>query len=346
MDFIEGITVVSFVVAITTVYFFYLRKIKFSSVMFYFSWFFVFLSFLGSTTPKFKINESLVSAFALLFFVWLILLPPLLYNLINNEKQKTNIVLSHFYLPSILFLINSFSIVFFSLNNETEKNFAYEVVENVMTYVNYIVILFIFPISTVYYSFVSYRLLYIKNEFKNESYFKSNLFIFILLYNLFICFWFLNYLFDSPTLKIIIKSWFILYFPISLFVLFKAHSKKVEKINSLELINEKLISVFNTDHIYLEPELTIRKLARKIGTNEKYLSNVINKVHNQTFSVFTNNYRIEYAKKLLLDSNYENLTIEAIGSLSGFNSKSSFNSVFKKITGFTPTEYKTKAPVS
>jgi AraC-like DNA-binding protein len=346
MDFIEGITVVSFVIAITTVYCFYLRKIKFISVLFYFSWFFVFFSLLLSTTPKFKINESLVSAFALLFFVWLILLPPLLYNLINNEKQKTNIVLSHFYLPSILFLINLFSIVFFSLNNETEKNFAYEVVENVMTYVNYIVILFIFPISTVYYSFVSYQLLFNNNEFKNESYFKSNLFVFILLYNLFICFWFLNYLLDSPTLKMIIKSWFILYFPISLFVIYKAHSKKAEKINPLELINEKLIYLFNTEHMYLEPELTIRKLARKIGTNEKYLSNVINKVHNQNFSVFINNYRIENAKKLLLDSNYENLTLEAIGSLSGFNSKSSFNSVFKKTTGLTPTEYKTKAPVS
>ena len=57
------------------------------------------------------------------------------------------------------------------------------------------------------------------------------------------------------------------------------------------------------------------------------------------FVSFVNSYRIAEAKKLLLDPNKYNLTIEAIGNESGFKSKSAFNGAFKKITGMTPSAF-------
>ena len=61
---------------------------------------------------------------------------------------------------------------------------------------------------------------------------------------------------------------------------------------------------------------------------------------NQNFFDFINGYRIKEAKRLLVDPKGELLTILAIAEEVGFNSKSSFNTAFKKITGMTPTEYK------
>ena len=57
---------------------------------------------------------------------------------------------------------------------------------------------------------------------------------------------------------------------------------------------------------------------------------------------YINHFRINSAKELLKNAEYEHYTIEAIGGMSGFKSKSAFNSAFKKITGYTPSEYKSK----
>ena len=53
-----------------------------------------------------------------------------------------------------------------------------------------------------------------------------------------------------------------------------------------------------------------------------------------------NGYRIEEAKKLLLDPKNKNFTILSVGFEAGFNSKTTFNTVFKKFTGLTPTEFR------
>ena len=94
------------------------------------------------------------------------------------------------------------------------------------------------------------------------------------------------------------------------------------------------------DKIFLQPNLDVKTLAKELETNEKYLSQLINKKYNVNFSNFINDHRIEYSKKILLDQKYSNYTVEAIGNLSGFNSKSGFNATFKKHTGLTPTDYK------
>ncbi|WP_347838138.1 tetratricopeptide repeat protein [uncultured Draconibacterium sp.] len=91
---------------------------------------------------------------------------------------------------------------------------------------------------------------------------------------------------------------------------------------------------------YRQAELTLADTAKMLDTNTSYLSQIINDVFNCNFPSFLNQLRVEEAQRLLKNPEYHNLTIEGIGTQSGFKSKSVFNSAFKKITGVTPSFYK------
>ncbi|BCY27853.1 transcriptional regulator [Flavobacterium okayamense] len=296
------------------------------------------------------LSENIVSTFAVLFFVWLTLLPPLLYGIIQFKLNKVLLDIRHLYIPIVLFFINIFSLLYFSVQKD-EKVFTYEVVENVMTYSNYIIILFVFPISTFYYSFLSFRSLQFfpsKNNFKKNIE-KGLLFWFVLLYDVYIFIWILtNYLIDNSSVKSVLKVYYTGYFILSIAILFKLSAKRDEfeiedSENSIfEEIGKKLNHKIHSDKIFLNPQINLKLLAKEIGTNEKYLSQYINKNYNKNFSLFINEFRVEYAKQILINGEYSNYTLEAIGSLSGFNSKTSFNSTFKKYTGETPSEFKNK----
>ena len=76
-----------------------------------------------------------------------------------------------------------------------------------------------------------------------------------------------------------------------------------------------------------------------MNLSEGYISQLISKNSDFNFNDYVNKHRIEESKKMLNDENYKDYTITAIGLESGFNSKSSFYSAFKKFTNKTPTEY-------
>ncbi|MEW7280422.1 AraC family transcriptional regulator [Aquimarina sp. 2201CG1-2-11] len=92
-----------------------------------------------------------------------------------------------------------------------------------------------------------------------------------------------------------------------------------------------------TQKPYLEETLTLQSLAQKIGIPEKQLSFLINKVVGKHFFDFINTYRIQEAKTLLQD---KELNIQEIMYKVGFNSKSSFNTAFKKNVSTTPSNYR------
>ncbi len=95
---------------------------------------------------------------------------------------------------------------------------------------------------------------------------------------------------------------------------------------------------------YLEPSLTIADLSEQIDIHQKYLSQIINSQFNQNFYDFINFYRIGEAKSMMDDRKKQHATVLEILYEAGFNSKSAFNSAFKKNTGITPTEYKRGIP--
>ena len=93
---------------------------------------------------------------------------------------------------------------------------------------------------------------------------------------------------------------------------------------------------------YLEPELTLEQLAGQLLLRPKILSQVINESLQQNFFDFINRYRIEAAKKMLTNPADQKITVLEVLYEVGFNSKSSFNTLFKKHTGLTPSEFKKK----
>jgi AraC-like DNA-binding protein len=93
---------------------------------------------------------------------------------------------------------------------------------------------------------------------------------------------------------------------------------------------------------YLEPELTLDQLANQLSLKPRTLSQVINKLKGQNFFDFINHYRIEEASRLLTHPKDPKITVLEILYQVGFNSKSSFNTLFKKYTGLTPSEFKKK----
>ncbi|KAB1154673.1 AraC family transcriptional regulator [Tenacibaculum aiptasiae] len=91
---------------------------------------------------------------------------------------------------------------------------------------------------------------------------------------------------------------------------------------------------------YLLPKYTLQNLSLDTELGSSTLSLIINNIAGKSFTDYLNEMRIEQAKSLLLDSDYSNYTITSIGLESGFNSKSTFYTVFKKHTGYTPVEFK------
>jgi len=100
-----------------------------------------------------------------------------------------------------------------------------------------------------------------------------------------------------------------------------------------------LIQLMDSDKLFLDSRLSIKIVADKLGMSVNHLSQVINQQSGKNFYKFINDYRVEEAKKLLLDQSNQKYTILAIAYDCGFNSKSSFNTIFKQYTGKTPSDF-------
>ncbi len=92
--------------------------------------------------------------------------------------------------------------------------------------------------------------------------------------------------------------------------------------------------------VFLDPEITIEKLAGLANSNRHIVSQVLNERAGRSFYDYINQYRVNEAKRLLLDPKYSNQKIASIAYDAGFNSLSAFNDVFKKMTGATPSQFK------
>jgi len=94
-----------------------------------------------------------------------------------------------------------------------------------------------------------------------------------------------------------------------------------------------------TEKPYLEPRITIAELAQRMDIPVNYLSQVINEQLDQNFFDFINTYRVAEFKRLLAEPDFQHYTLLSLAYEAGFNSKSTFNAIFKKITGRTPSDY-------
>lgn len=100
---------------------------------------------------------------------------------------------------------------------------------------------------------------------------------------------------------------------------------------------QKFMEAYNP---HRDSELTLTSLANQVNMSRNQLSEVINSSLDSNFYDFVNKYRVEDVKQLMINPRFKNFTILAIAFEAGFPSKSTFNNVFKKFTGLTPSEYR------
>ena len=96
------------------------------------------------------------------------------------------------------------------------------------------------------------------------------------------------------------------------------------------------------DKPYLDPDLRIDDVARALNIKRHHLTQIINERYNKNFFMYVNEFRIRDAQKLMSDRSNDESTILRIAYDTGFNSKATFNRLFKAITGVTPSEYRNK----
>jgi AraC-like DNA-binding protein len=122
----------------------------------------------------------------------------------------------------------------------------------------------------------------------------------------------------------------------------KTKAKVASADSRLGEIVKKAVVLMEKEKLYQETELTLQELADKLQSPPHLVSQAINEGLNKSFYDLVNGYRVEEAKRLLADPKNLNYTILSVGFEAGFNSKTTFNTVFKKFTGLTPTEYREK----
>lgn len=118
---------------------------------------------------------------------------------------------------------------------------------------------------------------------------------------------------------------------------YKPEKKKIADADAGQWM-ANLEKIIMTEGLHKDPNLKLSELAKKINISTHQLSQLLNENIGKSFSTYINEYRIEEACKLIAtDSRF---TFEAIGYEVGFNSKSTFYAVFKKMKGVTPALYK------
>lgn len=283
-----------------------------------------FFSALFYTNPSFKFKFLDVKYLVLpaVFFIILLLKNIEIY---ENEPEFSKI-LDIFYVSLILFQALFYTALsYFTIRKHQRKiqQFSANTEEINLNWLEYI-ILIIFMVSIVY---VVYNLFY-------NSY-SLNIFI---------------------NLVFLLVIYFVAYYSLKQKEIYPIEEKQREELITIndpeaEETKRKLISddellriklqlegIMDTQKPYLDSELNLIKLSELLSISTHHLSYVINTGFEKNFFQYINEFRIDYAKKLLKSN--QKLSILGIAYESGFNSKTSFNTTFKKFTNQTPSEFK------
>jgi AraC-like DNA-binding protein len=105
------------------------------------------------------------------------------------------------------------------------------------------------------------------------------------------------------------------------------------------------LSVLVTNYLvdkkpYRNPDYNLQMMADDLTISRHKLSHAINTGQKKNFYKFINEFRVKDAKRMLADPSFDHYSVLGIAMECGFNAKTSFNRIFKEVTGFTPTEFK------
>lgn len=126
----------------------------------------------------------------------------------------------------------------------------------------------------------------------------------------------------------------------------RKYQKSGLRSDNSETLHRQLNQVMQDEKFYCESELSLSELASRLSTQPNYLSQVINEREGKSFYDYINTLRIEEFKRLADSPESRKYTLLALAEQCGFNSKSSFNRYFKKVTGQSPSEFMQAVSVS
>ncbi len=281
--------------------------------------------------------------------------------IVKNERKFKAVYLLNF-IPAVLFIIAYFLIIDFNAENKTAFN--------LYDYKHYKIILFFFPLTVIlafFYIVKSYlRIKKYKKNIQNQFSYTENIdfkwlkdliIITLVVWTILGVFAILfknlhSYLniHDIVLISASVAIFVIGYFGFLRTDVFlykeqqnsKKENGKKQSVPDADLKNriEELKLFMNEKKPYLESKLSVKQLAEMLNMPSHQLSNIINDYLHKNFFDFINEYRVEEVKKQL--SVNKNYTLLGIAYECGFNSKSSFNRIFKNFTGITPSEYQKK----
>jgi AraC-like DNA-binding protein len=109
--------------------------------------------------------------------------------------------------------------------------------------------------------------------------------------------------------------------------------------DTLALLKVRVTNLMDNERLFLDNELGLPELAKEMGISPHDLSYLLNEGFGVNFFQFINRYRVNEAKQLMLSDKYRHLNILGIAYNAGFNSKTTFNTAFKKETGLSPSQF-------
>ncbi len=116
-------------------------------------------------------------------------------------------------------------------------------------------------------------------------------------------------------------------------------STELQKSEKIDQNLEKLVNFMETEKPYLNPELNLLELANAVGMSRGQVSQLINNGLGKNFNDYINQFRVDAVQEMLRTGRQEELSLLGIAYDCGFNSKATFNRVFKKLTGISPSVY-------
>lgn len=117
-------------------------------------------------------------------------------------------------------------------------------------------------------------------------------------------------------------------------------------VEEAEEIHKSILAYLETEKPYIKSDFSMHDLCNHLNISRRKISYVLNDVIRKNFYGVINEYRIKEAEELLLRDSLNQMKIEVLGEMVGFQSKSSFNACFKKVTGMTPSEFRMKNRLS
>jgi AraC-like DNA-binding protein len=112
--------------------------------------------------------------------------------------------------------------------------------------------------------------------------------------------------------------------------------------NYLDSLGQKVDVYMEKSKPYLQPELNLSQVSVQLGVPVHHLGYYFKEVKKQPFHDYRNKWRIKHAKKLIMEGKNNEITLEAIGTLSGFTNRNAFRAAFQKLEGTSPAAYTAK----